>query len=274
MYTDRPSGLGDLVWSALGLVRASFLPALPLLLLAGVIAVMPDLIRQATPPPVGPDGFVPLDPNLIAVGVFNFLAAIFVVGAVSVQMDQVARGGDVSVVYALSRTFARFFPLFGAMILYYICVAVGIVLMVIPGLVLMISLIFVGYCVLLDDRGPVDALRYSRVLVKGHWWRTSAMVGFGSIPMAVLSTVSGAGELSSMLVQIDPDTLAQGLPSYASSSRTIWITFLGGGVTHLFLDGFLLVTYTDLKLRQDPAQPDGIDILTEPLPGNNYAGLE
>ena len=65
--------------------------------------------------------------------------------------------------------------LFVTYLLYFLCVAAGLIALVIPGIYLMFALIFAGMGVLLAGRGMADGLGYSMDLVKNNWWRTAAI---------------------------------------------------------------------------------------------------
>jgi hypothetical protein len=95
-------------------------------------------------------------------------------------------------------------PFIGGMILYMIAMMGGMILLVIPGLILMVSMSFFWLFIVLENQGALASLRSSRNLIRGHWWRwaTIATVAFavlaalyvalGFISVAVMrATVAG-----------------------------------------------------------------------------------
>src|SRR5262249_10203656 len=64
----------------------------------------------------------------------------------------------------------QFWYYVGAAILSGIIIAVGFVLLIIPGIVLAIMFMFVGYLVIDRKMGPVEALRASKRITTGHKW--------------------------------------------------------------------------------------------------------
>ena len=58
------------------------------------------------------------------------------------------------------------------MILYTLAVIVGSILLVIPGLIFSLSLVFYIYFIALESMGGYQSLKESHKLVWGHWWRT------------------------------------------------------------------------------------------------------
>jgi hypothetical protein len=61
-------------------------------------------------------------------------------------------------------------------VLFGLIVVAGILLAVVPGIVFFVWFALAGPVVKLERRGPVDALRRSRQLVRGSFWRVFAIV--------------------------------------------------------------------------------------------------
>ena len=80
--------------------------------------------------------------------------------------------------------------------MYLLVVALGLVVLV-PGVILGISLMFSFYAVVLDGSRPLPALNASHNLVWGHWWRTLGLVFLFYVAFALLgmllSSVFGLG---------------------------------------------------------------------------------
>ena len=63
------------------------------------------------------------------------------------------------------------------------------VLLIIPGIILMVSLLLCYPTALFDNKGPVSALSESHRLVWGNWWRTFVMLSVGVIILMVIYLV-------------------------------------------------------------------------------------
>ncbi len=67
----------------------------------------------------------------------------------------------------------RYFPYLVGMLVYALFILVGSLLLIIPGFIVAIMLIYTVYIVVLRQyNNPVDAMQYSRKLVKGRFGRT------------------------------------------------------------------------------------------------------
>jgi hypothetical protein len=51
----------------------------------------------------------------------------------------------------------------------------GLVLLVVPGVYLFVALSLAAPLLVLEGKGPIDAMRFSRHLIRGHWWRTAGI---------------------------------------------------------------------------------------------------
>lgn len=82
--------------------------------------------------------------------------------------------------------------LFVAAIVYILAVGLGALLLIVPGLILLISLMFAQFGIVLEGKGPIQALNRSHNLVWGHWWRTLGLIILMFVPVWVLvAIVSG-----------------------------------------------------------------------------------
>lgn len=64
----------------------------------------------------------------------------------------------------------RFWKYFVAMILTLVVTAAGFILIIIPGLIAMVTLAFTYYEVIEKDLGPIEAMKASARITKGHRW--------------------------------------------------------------------------------------------------------
>jgi hypothetical protein len=169
-----------------------------------------------------------------------------VTGALIARIDAIAKGGDLPLSSALGVGARRGPALFICGVCYALVVAIGMVLLIIPGLYLMVSLVFGLYAVVTERLGPIASLSYSRGLVRGHWWRTAAILTIIGIILIVLYIVLGL--VVGIVVATNPETVETGVePWYVSF---VFAPLLAGVVTPLAYSLLLAALY-DLKLRHE-----------------------
>jgi len=174
------------------------------------------------------------------------VVAVVLFGAIIARVDGVARGAPVAVGDALSIGVNRMLSMIGSAFVAGIAIVVGCILLVIPGLIVMVFLLFGPYAVIIERMGPLESLGYSRALVRGHWWRTAALLTIIGIILTVfyivLLTVAGFAVFS------NPETLATGqMPWYIQFVVGPVLSAVGAPLAY----SLLLSIYYDLKLRHE-----------------------
>jgi hypothetical protein len=102
---------------------------------------------------------------------------IVVQGALVVIVRDIHEGrrpASIGVLY--QRALRRFWPLFWASLLYGVCLVVGLLLLVVPGLLVAARWSLMGPLVVLDNESPLDARDRSSALVIGDTGRVLAVV--------------------------------------------------------------------------------------------------
>ena len=133
-----------------------------------------------------------------------------------------------------------FAPIFFAVVLMGIGIAIGLVLLVLPGIYLAVRWYFVPQTVVIEAARGTGALDRSGELVRGSWWRT-----FGLIVMANLAAI-----LPALLLVAPFDALAD------SSNRAVWSlvgTMATETITAPFVALFSTLLYYDLRARRREA---------------------
>ncbi len=122
--------------------------------------------------------------NLPVMGFIFILLALSLVlyTAILYRLDNVANEREDRFFEAITVGFRAFPSIFFSSILYIIAMVVGLILLIVPGVILMMSLSFYFYFILIDGFGSYAALKASHVLVWGHWWRTSTIF---TVPMVI-----------------------------------------------------------------------------------------
>jgi hypothetical protein len=136
------------------------------------------------------------NPSSAAAGVSLGLGVVVIpplVTALHVAVVQrLARGEEPTAGAALRAAAPRLPAAVGAVVLYSIAVALGLVLVIVPGVWLGVRWYFGAQAAVVDGLGPAGALRRSAEVVETRWWRTfGALVAFGLV-IGVTSAVVGA----------------------------------------------------------------------------------
>jgi hypothetical protein len=135
--------------------------------------------------------------------------------------------------------FEAFTPLFGAVVLAALGIAIGFLALIVPGVYLAVRWYFVPQAVVIEGaRGP-NALTRSGQVVEGFWWRTFALVLLANIAVAVPAFV----------------LLAPFTAIAASSDQAVWAligTILATSVTTPFVAIYSTLLYYDLLARRTP----------------------
>jgi hypothetical protein len=171
----------------------------------------------------------------------SFLVVAPLINAICIHaLRSVADGGRVGAGRAIVEGFEAFAPIFFAILLAAIGIAIGLALLIVPGVYLAVRWYFVPQTVVLEGARAPEALERSGRLVQGFWWRT-----FGILIVAnLIAAVPGV-------------LLAAPLAAVAeSTNRTVWS--LAGSIgteviTAPFLALLSTLLYYDLKARRAAA---------------------
>ena len=181
---------------------------------------------------------------------FALALALFVViaftgmGTIIARIDAVASGRELSLGAALRIGFARVVLLSLCTVIVVVATITGFVLLIVPGLVLIIYVMFAPYLVVTNRLGPLASIGYSVRLVRGHWWRTAAIVTIiGAIALALYSVLS---ILLAVAVATNPEAIAAGrMPWYINFVVSPLVSAVATPLGYSLLIGVL----HDLELR-------------------------
>ena len=239
-----PQSIGGVLDSGFKLFQACFKETFPLAVAAALVVAPFGLVGQSfVGEPPGPGlaiGF--------AIGVILLVCvALIFSAAIFARVDAVANNLELPLGPALSYG-ARCAPaLFVASFLYGLAVMCGLILLISPGIIFGVWLIFAPQITVIERLGPFAALSRSRQLVRGHWWRTAALVTVIGIILGVLYVILGI--VAGIVVALNPDEiLATGaLPWYVD----LILNPLLSGVTTPLAYSLFVATFYDLKNRHE-----------------------
>ncbi|MEX1994457.1 MAG: hypothetical protein WD929_07325 [Steroidobacteraceae bacterium] len=239
-----PRGIGQVLDSVFQLTRLIFVPMLPLSLIGGLISAIPlgYLLMSGM---IG-------DPaakaqSLISVGYWISILvmlplSMILYAACILQGESIAQDHRYGVGKCIGFVVPRVITLIAAFILYSIAIVLGLVLLVVPGLILMLSLYMFLPAIVLDGKGIIESLQYSHSLVWGNWWRTAAVATIAIIIIYVLVILVGL-VFGLVLIVTGFDPVIAFLIEAA-------VTVLAGLlITPLFI-ALYLEMYRDLKMRK------------------------
>ena len=180
----------------------------------------PSLAESAVPTVVG---FLVMTPIITAICIY--------------ALHSIAEGERPSPSQVFVAGFEAFTPLFGAVVLAAIGIALGFLALIIPGVYLAVRWYFVPQAVVIEGaRGPAALTRSSQI-VQGFWWRTFGLVVLANLAIAIPS-----------LVLLAPFTAIA-----ASTDESVWAlvgTILTTAVTTPFVALYSTLLYYDLLTRR------------------------
>jgi len=176
----------------------------------------------------------------IAPSVVGFLVVTPIITAISIYaLQSIAEGQRPSAGQVFVAGFEAFTPLFGAVLLAAIGIALGFVALFLPGVYLLIRWYFVPQAVVIEGaRGPA-ALSRSSEIVQGSWWRTLGLVVLANVAVAI----------PALLLLAPFNAIA------ASTDQAVWAlvgTILATSVTTPFVALYSTFLYYDLLTRRTP----------------------
>jgi TRAP-type C4-dicarboxylate transport system permease large subunit len=118
----------------------------------------------------------------------------------------------------------------------------GFICLIVPGIYLGVALYFSAQAVVAEDRSPIEALRRSRELVRGQWWRVFGIGIVFSVMIGVVGGIIGA--------------VSRGIADGADSQA---IALAGSMVADVFTIAFTALAATlvffDLRTRLEGTPP-------------------
>lgn len=183
----------------------------PLFLVGVVLLILiVSSIINALP---GEDGSTVL---VLAALVINVLIELGLIAFILKAHDNVAEAKVADLWYPKA-----FLPYLAVKIITTIAVLIGLVLLIIPGIIIALSFLFATYIVVESGKGPIEALKESARITKGHKWALFmlmlALIGINILGLLAL----GIGLLVSIPVSLLSiahayRTLAHAAPAHAA----------------------------------------------------------
>jgi hypothetical protein len=166
--------------------------------------------------------------SLIAI-VLSFIGAFWLQGALIEAVQDVRDGRtDLSIAELYERTAPRLPALIAAGIVAGIAIAIGLVLLIVPGLFLLTRWALIPAVIVIEKRSASDSFSRSWELTRGHGWTI-----FGSLLVAYILYAIGQGILRALFLPF---------PDFAA-------TWIGGVVAHSITTPFIAAVGVVLYFR-------------------------
>lgn len=240
---NEPQSIGRVLDSGFKLFVKAFAGVIPLSLAAAAVLAVPNIANVVMGGAEQAESPVPAATVLVL-----FLLALpiymILIAAVVYRLGAAAGMHEASAGQALARGVRCVLSLIGAAILYFLAMAGGLILLIIPGIILSLSLSFGFFAIVLDGESALGGLKRSHRLVWGNWWRTLAVV---SVPVVIVMILYlGLGiAFGATLVMSD------GRPASDVLITANLIEAAIGGITVPLLYSIMIAQYHDLKLRKE-----------------------
>jgi hypothetical protein len=183
-----------------------------------------------------PDAAEAIIPTLV-----SFLVVAPLINAICIHaLHSVGDGERPRTRRALAQGLEDFAPIFFAVVLAGVGIALGLVLLILPGIYVAVRWYFVPQAVVVESKRGAAALVRSGELVRGMWWRT-----FGLVLLANL-----AAFLPGVLLITPFDAIAD------NTDRAVWSlvgTMASEMITAPFVALFSTLLYYDLRARRRDA---------------------
>ena len=235
-----PRDLGALISESLGTYRNVFLTLFIIALVPQIPSILSSVLAGE---PADDSVAATFDPTSIVLGLAAFLVGIPSTAAGVFCVARVLTGRKADIVTSYSAAFGVLVPAAVATIIVTLALlASGILWLILIGLPLFFYLLVIWFfavpAVVIEGRDGIDALKRSRELTRGSWWR---LFGIGivftllviavAIPIGVVFGVAAAA--------VDNDLLF-----------TIGVALIGALLTPVYYAGSVLV-YVDLRVRKE-----------------------
>lgn len=248
--TMRPLSFGEILDGAFTLLRRNFSAFFAMALLPQIPIVLFWLIAPALIDPVS-EGDVFLSAAPLLLSPYSIFASLLIMGALTHAADVAYAGDSPRIGASLGRGLRRFLPLLAVSVLAWMAMFLGFLLLVVPGLIV-IAMFFAAYAaVVIENRGPLDALGRSRRLSKGARMRILGVICIALLitylPVIAMWTFAG--------VSIG---IGAALSAATAAGASVWLmslmqaaTIAVGAVTMPFLIIVTVLLYYDRRARTE-----------------------
>lgn len=234
-----PQSIGGVLDSGFTLYRYALKETFIFAFLSALISVPSSRLAQPA---------TPADINFGLLGIaalVTIAASVILFVPIIAKINAIQKGDSLSAGDALALGVQRFLVVFLVVLLYFAAVMGGLMLLLIPGIYVMVALVFSTIAAIVDRKGPLESLRYSFELVRGRWWRTAVLLTIISIVAFVLYFL--VFFVIGIALAIGSGGQAQQVPWQVE----LVVSPLMAGVLMPLFYSLLMSAYADTKLRHE-----------------------
>jgi hypothetical protein len=238
--------IGEVIKTTFAVLGRNFVP---FFLLAFVLAGIPAIVLGLMQPP----GDEPESVGLAVVSVVGTLitvvAGLVLQGALTYGVVNVLNGRPIGLTECLATGLRNFLPLLGLGLLTAFGVALGFLLLVVPGIMLAVAWSVVVPVLIAERRRVLDTFGRSAALTRGNRWRIFGLFLLSLLAMVVILAVVGiVGGLAGVIESDMAD----------NSPGSIVLSTVVSTLSSLLGATFGAVLYVDLRRLKEGVGPEGI----------------
>lgn len=178
----REHSVGDVLRKTLEIYRRNF----RVIFLTYLLPTFPFVICQAEAQAGNSMGM------LFLTFFLTMLASLIAYGAITIAVSDICLGNKPSVARSYRRVFSAMIGrLFAASLLQVFFIAIGLLLLVLPGIIAFVWLMFTSSIVVLEGLGPFSAIKRSKTLAKGYHLRNFGVMLLVIIILMVIGAIIG-----------------------------------------------------------------------------------
>lgn len=254
MYSlpSEPGSIGHTLDAGFKLYVVSFKQVYVLGILAAISLTVPLHVLVLA---AGTSAEVEAGPGaaMIATLVVGFIACMLLYMcfylAIICRVGGIAYGQNLPMGACMATGLRRLPTVIVATILYSLAIMGGFLVLIVPGLILWVSLIFYTFCIILEGDGILESLRHSHRLVWGNWWRTFVIC---SVFFIVYYVIYLAIQVPFLIVdQITFDTELGAMPGLGQTMFSMVGDTVATVITFPLMASVFVAVFHDLKLRKE-----------------------
>jgi hypothetical protein len=178
----RPQSVSEVLDSAFHIFAAALFKTLPygiLLILSGQLVNIYNLASGRALQSAWHDATSAL------LSVVSLIAVAPILGAMILRQRAIAQGQPSFMGVEFTHALRRLPQILAVLLLAAAAILLGLLLLILPGLYLGVALSLALPALLLEQKGPIDAMKFSLHLIRGHWWRTAVIYTITLVLMIV-----------------------------------------------------------------------------------------
>lgn len=259
MLPTQPLAVGGILDAGIKLFRSTFfctlgialVAAIPYAAASGYLSYLTNQLGAVVETGAGLETNV-LGPLLVSVPII-YLTLVFAMNGIIHRQLSIVRDEPQSLAADVGTALKLLLPVLVAFLTYTLCAMLGSLLLLVPGLILMISMVLFPLVPQMEDRsGWSGAFRSHQLIWGGNWWRAAVVltvVGLlGLVFAIVLGLVLGVAIVAGSMVPTEmtwPLTLLEAVVNSLTLALTLPLAM-----------ACYIVLYNDCLLRKEGADLD------------------